>query len=152
MVNKPKNIGTAAETAVVNYAKSLGYEGAQRIALSGSRDRGDVQLNGKVMLEVKAGAQVSGRTGDPKDCLLNEWMEQTLTEWVNGGWQFAALIVKRRGRARVGSWWVYLHHAHLDYLCQLPGHPRPYEGRGPLLRMVADDFFDLLANHPTLSE
>ena len=61
MANPSKNKGTAAETAVVRHAWAQGFTDAERIALSGANDQGDVVLmrEPKIIIEVKAGKVVS---------------------------------------------------------------------------------------------
>ena len=66
MANPNKNKGTAAETAVVKYAWTQGFHEAERIALAGANDQGDVvlQRNPKIIIEVKAGSQRRPRALD----------------------------------------------------------------------------------------
>ena len=42
MTNRPKAIGTAAETAVVRYLAAHGFPAAERRALHGATDLGDI--------------------------------------------------------------------------------------------------------------
>ena len=44
MVNKPKRIGTAAETAVTRYARTNGFELAERRALAADGPRPTARL------------------------------------------------------------------------------------------------------------
>lgn len=95
MANKSKKKGTAAETRIVKYLLSANIP-AKRIALSGSNDKGDIEVEGaSVMLEVKAGKQ----TQNPSRTLVSEWLEQTRTEQENGGWKKAWLVIARHGRS-----------------------------------------------------
>jgi len=54
MVNPGRQKGTAAETAVVEYLISAGYQNAERRALHGSNDRGDIAGIPGVVIEVKS--------------------------------------------------------------------------------------------------
>jgi hypothetical protein len=65
MTNRSKNIGTAAETAVVKAARAYGFPGAERRALHGSTDLGDILLCPGVIVEVKAGKQTLRPGGRP---------------------------------------------------------------------------------------
>lgn len=44
MTNRPKQRGTAAETAVLRYVRDRGYPWAHRLALTGNADQGDISL------------------------------------------------------------------------------------------------------------
>ncbi len=98
MTNKPKAIGTAAETAVVKYLQGRGIA-CQRLALHGNKDIGDLRLgNGHTAFaEVKAHKVVT-------DGLLADWQKQTDTEQANGHWSIGLLIVKRPGKGFPGAW------------------------------------------------
>ena len=57
MTNRSKDTGTNAETAVATYLRSTGYfPNAERRALAGAYDRGDLTGIGDLVIEVKAGA------------------------------------------------------------------------------------------------
>ena len=51
-MNKPKRIGTAAETAVTRYARTAGFPLAERRALAGGADLGDILLAPGVIVGV----------------------------------------------------------------------------------------------------
>lgn len=106
-MNKPKAIGTAAETAVVRYCQGRGFPFAERIALHGALDEGDVALCPGVVLEVKGGA----RAETASDAVIAAWLDETETERVNRGADVAALVTKRKGKGapNAGQWWAYLH-------------------------------------------
>lgn len=107
MVNKPKRIGTAAETAVVRYARAHGFPHADRLTLSGRYDRGDVLLCPGAILEVKAGkAAQAASIGQ-----IRAWLEETERERVNAHADTAALVVQRRGLglSRVHLWDFHYH-------------------------------------------
>lgn len=106
MTNKPKRIGTAAETAVVRFARVNGFGGADRQPLRGNADEGDIGLCPGVIVEVKA--HRAAGTGQPGPKLLSSWMEQTERERLNADADYAPLIVKRSGTTNVGLWWAYL--------------------------------------------
>lgn len=105
MVNRPKQIGTAAETAVVRAARRLGFPGADRLTLTGSKDRGDIGLCPGVIIEVKGGAAAK----DASDSLIDAWLEETNREAFNAGADVAFLVVQRRGVGAPNAhrWWAY---------------------------------------------
>lgn len=108
MTNRPKQRGTAAETAVLRYVRERGYPWAHRLALTGNADQGDISLlpGNLVILEVKAHA--SAATGQPGDAQLTDWMRQTSTERVNAGADYGVLVVKRKGTTDPGRWFAYV--------------------------------------------
>jgi Holliday junction resolvase-like predicted endonuclease len=107
MTNKPKAIGTAGETAVVNYLRTLGYSElrVRRVTLNGSHDLGDVHWeveNGTLfVIEVKAGKAAD--EASPQQ--VQDWWGEAIAEAVaaNG---VPLLVIKRRGygTGRVGGW------------------------------------------------
>lgn len=109
MVNRPKAIGTAAESAVVKAARRLGFPHAERMVLHGSLDQGDVRLTpgltAGVVVEVKGGA--AARTAS--DGLVHEWLIETETERINAGADVALLVTQRPGFAaqRAQHWWAH---------------------------------------------
>jgi hypothetical protein len=115
MVNKPKAIGTAAETAVVNYLRGNGFPQAERRALRGAYDQGDVLGCPGLVLEVKAGKAAKCASAG----LVDEWFYGQLADEVrNSGADHGILVVQRAGfgARRVGEW-----HAYLD-VCAKVGH------------------------------
>ncbi len=64
-MSKSKQKGTAAETAVVKYLKANGFPKAERRALQGSLDKGDISGIDDVVLEVKDHKKMRGVLGGP---------------------------------------------------------------------------------------
>jgi Holliday junction resolvase len=83
-MTKSKALGTAAETAVVRYLQNW-WPAAERRALSGSKDKGDVAGINSVCIEIKAA----------KTQLIGPWQRETLTEMANAGASACMLVVKR---------------------------------------------------------
>jgi len=79
--------GTAAETATVKALWRLGFPYAERRALSGSSDRGDIGGTIGLCWEVK----------DAKTWKVAEWMRETETERVNSGADYGILVIKAPG-------------------------------------------------------
>ncbi|WP_263120838.1 hypothetical protein [Cellulomonas sp. RIT-PI-Y] len=105
MVNKSKNLGTRAETAVVRAARTRGFSLADRLTLTGALDRGDVGLCPGVIVEVKGGN--TARTAS--DVLIDSWLRETERERDNAGARWAFLVVQRGGvgPANAHRWWAW---------------------------------------------
>lgn len=104
MVNKPKAIGTAAETAVVRYLRANGFPQAERRALRGNYDCGDVTGMPGVVVEVKGGDVAK----QARQASLVEWRRQTEVERKNAQADIGILVLQRRGYGaeRAGDWWA----------------------------------------------
>lgn len=94
-MSKSKNIGTAAESLVVNVAQLHGFSYASRVPLSGALDKGDVILDQRfpVIFEIKAGEQCR----KPGPALMKKWFEETKTERINARAVLGVLILKPPG-------------------------------------------------------
>ena len=89
--------GTAAETAVVAYLRDHGWPHAERRALAGAKDRGDIAGIPSVVLEVK----------NAKTIQLGAWLAELLTEIDNDGADLGWLVIKRRGHTNPRDWyWI----------------------------------------------
>lgn len=108
MVNRPKIIGTGAETAVVRYLQDHGFGGAERRSLAGAIDKGDVTGTPGLVWEVKAG----------RTLCLSQWLRETEKERVNAKADFGILVVKPVGFGvtRVGKWWAVMYGAQWERL------------------------------------
>lgn len=106
MANPSKNKGTAAETAVVKWARDNGYPGADRQPLRGNRDAGDIDLCPGIVLEIKN--HRTAATGQPAPLVLAAWMAQAELERYNAGAAHCPLIVKRGGTSDPGRWFAYI--------------------------------------------
>jgi len=106
MVNKSKAIGTAGETAVVKYLAANGFGLAERRALRGAADVGDVLVCPGVIAEVKAGEKAKNF----RQSQLERWMDETRKERGNAGADLALLVVQRRdyGGPNAGWWWTWM--------------------------------------------
>lgn len=95
-MSKQKAKGTSAETAVVKYLKSTWHIPAERRALTGALDKGDISGIDDVVLEVK----------NHKTMTLGQWMEELKTEIENADAATGAVIHKRKGTTDVGEWYA----------------------------------------------
>jgi hypothetical protein len=118
MTNRPKQIGTAAETNVVAYARAL-FPDARRQALAGVLDIGDVELTPGLIVEVKAGAAAKHASAKQ----VTEWIGETERERGNAKAHTAILVRQRNGygATRVGMWWA---HVRFGDIADLPKHMR----------------------------
>lgn len=87
-MNRSKVKGTRFESEVVEYLRQRGFDKAERRALSGILDRGDIANVPGWVLECKAEAAIT----------LSSYVEEALREMENAKEPYAAAIVKRRGK------------------------------------------------------
>lgn len=93
---KSKAKGTTAEREVVRYLQDW-WPAAERRALSGNKDKGDVAGIPGVVVEVKAAATQ----------LLPKWTRETWVEMENAGATACVLVVKRAYK-HVSRWDAYV--------------------------------------------
>jgi hypothetical protein len=86
-LNKAKQRGTAAEVALVAALRRLGWPHAERLALGGSKDKGDTTGHPGLVFEQK----------DAKVWKLAEWMRETEAERSNADADYGILVVKVPG-------------------------------------------------------
>lgn len=105
-MNKPKAIGTKAETAVARYLQAHGFPHAERRSLRGVLDAGDITGCPGVCIEVKGGDAAKSAS----DLLVADWLAETEAERVNAGADIGLLVLQRRGvgPANAGRWWAVL--------------------------------------------
>lgn len=105
MTNRPRAIGTAAETAVVRAARANGFPWADRTALHGRLDVGDVVLGPGVIVEVKGGE--AARHATDRD--VEHWLDEVAVERTNARAAVAFLVVQRAnvGLVNASRWWAY---------------------------------------------
>lgn len=106
MVNKPKQKGTAAESAVVSFLRTAGFPHSERLALQGGKDRGDITGIPGVVIEVKACQEYS----------FNQWLGEARVERDNAGADFGLVVAKPRlvGTTKTGQWYALMYS--FDYL------------------------------------
>lgn len=96
-MSKAKAKGTAWETAIVNYLRSKGHFFAERRALAGHADKGDIALPGVVI--------------EAKNCVrhqLSEWLDEATLEAANAGVQIGVVWIKKRGTTDPGASYVLM--------------------------------------------
>lgn len=95
-MSKAKAKGTSAERAVVDMLIEHGYVHAERRALNGANDKGDIAGIPFVCIEVKNQAQMQ----------LATWVDELETEIANAKAQTGVLIHKRRGKGQPYNWYA----------------------------------------------
>ena len=100
---RPKDIGTDAERAVVRYLRANGFPRAERRALHGAIDLGDITGTPGLCWEVKGGQRAKA-AGDGQ---VWDWLRETSVEVVNADAEHGILVV-RRDRKSVGDWWAVM--------------------------------------------
>lgn len=122
MSNKSKQRGTAAETAVVRAARTRGFPHADRLALTGNKDRGDVRLTtgltAGVVIEVKGGQMARSHT----DRMVEAWLDETAVAKSHTRADVSFLVVQRAGVGAPNAhrWHAYWRH---QWLTALTGGP-----------------------------
>lgn len=111
MTNRSRDVGTWTAEQVVRYLQPNGFPFAERRALHGNVDKGDIVGLVGLCVEVKGGK--AAEQSSPAD--LEAWQQQTLTETRNAHADVGVLITKRKavGATRVGDWWAWLYLPHL---------------------------------------
>lgn len=97
-MSKARAKGTAAESAVVAYLQRRGWVHAERRALAGSSDRGDIAGIAGVMVEVKNCAKHD----------LAGWLAEAKAEQANAGAHIGAVVAKKRGTTDPGEFYAIL--------------------------------------------
>ena len=105
MKRRPRDIGTAAETAAKRWLVDDGWPDADRQPLRGVRDCGDLIVcrSPRIVAECKGGVAADTASAG----LIADWLAETETERVNAGAVLAVLIV-RRHRRPVGLWAAHM--------------------------------------------
>ena len=112
VMSKAKQKGTSAETAVVNWLKTEGWLYAERRALQGNLDKGDINMGAPVVIEVK----------NCKTITLSEWLKELKVEMDNAGVSVGSVIAKKRGTTNVGEWYAVMPASVLAVLLKEAGY------------------------------
>lgn len=97
-MSKQRAKGTAAETAVVRYLQAHGFPHAERRALHGVNDMGDITGCGPLVLEVK-----NHKTMD-----LAGWIRELEAEMANADVDLGSVVIKKRGTTDPRDWYALL--------------------------------------------
>ena len=97
-MSKQKQKGTKWESAVVAYLRDHGFPHAERRALTGGKDYGDINASPGLVIECKDQARHS----------FAEWLDEARLEGVNAGAQVAAVWAHRRGKSSPADAYVVM--------------------------------------------
>lgn len=116
-MSRSKQKGTAAETAVVRFLNEHGFPVAERRALAGINDKGDVTGIPGLVIEIKAGTRLS----------IPEWLRETEQERINAQADNGILVIKPKGKGEksVGEWWAVVPLAQMIDLLRDGGFGEP---------------------------
>lgn len=105
-MNKPKQIGTKAETAVARYLQGNGWPHAERRALRGRLDAGDITGTPGVCWSVKGGEAARNAS----DLDVHNWLADLDDQKGHARADVGVLVLQRRGYGpqRAGHWWTVL--------------------------------------------
>lgn len=104
--------GTRWESAIVDYLRTNGVPHAERRALSGTQDRGDIAGLPGVVIEAK-----NARTAD-----LAGWVDEAEVERNNARAELAVVWHHRRGKASPADGYVTMSGATLVHLLRAAGY------------------------------
>jgi hypothetical protein len=113
VTNTSKRLGTLWETAIVAFLNASGWPYAERRALNGNQDKGDITgIPGGPVIEAKNAARIQ----------LAEWTKETEAEVKNAGAPFGALWIKRRGKSSPADGYVVLSGSAFVHLLKAGGY------------------------------
>jgi len=104
-MSRSKDIGTKAESAVVAVLRAHGFPTAERSALHGAHDQGDI-TGTPACWEVKGGHAAE----QASDGQVAAWMAELDTECVHKGADVGVLVMKRKGvgHGNAERWWAVM--------------------------------------------
>ncbi len=120
-MSRSKAKGTAWESAIVRYLTEHGFPHAERRALTGSQDRGDIAGLPGIVVEAKNRATTS----------LGVWMDEALVEQANDGADYAAVWHHRAGKASPADGYVTMTGAAWVRLIRQAGYGTPGDALHP---------------------
>jgi hypothetical protein len=107
-----KRKGTAWESAIVEFLRTNGVPHAERRALGGTKDRGDVAGLPGLVIEAKSAARIE----------LAAWLDEAEAERVNDNAEIGLVWIKRRGKSSPGAGYAVLDGATLVRLLTAAGY------------------------------
>lgn len=116
-MSRSKDKGTRWESAIVDYLAGHGFPWAERRALTGSQDRGDIAGVPAWVVEAKNHATLN----------LAGWVDEATTEQANAGADYACVWHHRRGKASPGDGYVTMTGATFVRLIRQAGYGEPLE-------------------------
>jgi Holliday junction resolvase len=111
-MSRNKSKGTAFETLIVNYLKQNGFPYAERRALAGVNDMGDITGTPGLVWECK----------NHKTLAMSEWLEEAEIERINANAKYGFVVAKRRGYGKPEQQYVVITLDTLVFLLQESGY------------------------------
>jgi hypothetical protein len=105
--------GTRFESAIVDYLRGVGFRWADRVPMSGAKDRGDVTIGpGGPAIESKNQNRLSWA----------EWLDEANIEALNAGAPFGVVWAKRRGKGSPADGYVLMDGTSFAHLLHEAGY------------------------------
>ena len=111
-MSKNKAKGTAFETDIVRFLVDNGFPYAERRALAGTFDLGDITGCPGLVWEAK----------NHKTLKFSEWLDETETERQNANADYGVLVAKRRGKGDAGEQYAVMRVADMVRLLKQAGY------------------------------
>jgi hypothetical protein len=111
-VSRERQIGTAWETKVVEFLRANGFPFAERRALAGALDKGDITGIPGVVVEAKREQRTD----------LSGWLREAHTERDNAGADIGVVWAWRRGKGSAGDAYVVMDGATFARLIREAGY------------------------------
>jgi len=92
-MSRNKQKGTSFETLVVEFLKHNGFRYAERRALTGVNDKGDITGTPGIVWECK----------NQKTMNLAGWLDETMIETANADADYGILVAKRKGKGNAAE-------------------------------------------------
>ena len=129
-MSRSGDIGTKTAEAVARYLRSNGFPYADRTALHGRYDIGDITGTPGVCWEIKGGAAAE----TAGDGLITAWLDETDSERQNSSSAYGVLVVKRKGIGypNAGAWWAIMRGAEWVDLLNAATHIRTVDHHYPV--------------------
>lgn len=117
-MSKQRDKGTKWETAIVDYLRTKGFPHAERRALHGTHDLGDISGIPGVVIEAKNQARHSWA----------EWLDEAVDETRNASADVGVVWAHRRGKASPADGYVVMSGDQFAWLLKSAGYGHPIEG------------------------
>lgn len=116
-MSKQKAKGTSFESLIVGYLKEHGWPDAERRALTGTHDKGDITGVPSLVFECK----------NHKTLSLSGWLIETETERQNADAQYGVLVAKRKGYGQAADQYAVLRLEDMIRLLHAAGYGKELE-------------------------
>lgn len=111
-MSKSKAKGTAWETEIVRALREALWPHAERRTLSGTHDKGDLNVHPKVVIEAKSHGTLK----------FSEWVAEAEVEKANANAEIGVVWAKKRGKASANDGYVVMTGDQFMYLLGKAGY------------------------------